>query len=221
MRHVSRTHRVALDWLLDRINLDPKIHIKVRRHQTPTIRHIDTRELHTWWVEQSSSQPFQLHLLLRIPAWPGAKNDGEKDARTERRREDCGKVKADVELGLICLYKFFDCAESDCVKKPGDIRGTLSTWLDMYRETWRKRTQSRRSVEFSRVAKQKETVLDVGARKLVATEEDQEHMNYLEDSVRTRKLVASGNSETEGSDKDGTHNLQNSTNDVLFRLFFC
>ena len=28
MRHVSRTHRVALDWLLDRINLNPKIQIK-------------------------------------------------------------------------------------------------------------------------------------------------------------------------------------------------
>ena len=28
LRHVSRTHRVALDWLLDRINLDPKIQIK-------------------------------------------------------------------------------------------------------------------------------------------------------------------------------------------------
>ena len=27
MRHVSRTHRVALDWLCDRINLDPKIQI--------------------------------------------------------------------------------------------------------------------------------------------------------------------------------------------------
>ena len=24
MRHVSRTHRVALDWLFDRINLDPR-----------------------------------------------------------------------------------------------------------------------------------------------------------------------------------------------------
>ena len=24
MRHVSRTHRVALDWLFDPINLDPK-----------------------------------------------------------------------------------------------------------------------------------------------------------------------------------------------------
>ena len=28
MRHVSRTHRFALDWLFDRINLDPKIQIK-------------------------------------------------------------------------------------------------------------------------------------------------------------------------------------------------
>ena len=33
MRHVSRTHRVALDWLFDRINLGPKIQI----------RHIDTK----------------------------------------------------------------------------------------------------------------------------------------------------------------------------------
>ena len=30
MRHVSRTHRVALDWLFDRINLDPEIQIKYK-----------------------------------------------------------------------------------------------------------------------------------------------------------------------------------------------
>ena len=36
MRHVSRTHRVALDWLFDRINLDPKIQIK----------YIDTQNQH-------------------------------------------------------------------------------------------------------------------------------------------------------------------------------
>ena len=28
MRHASRTHRVALDWLFDRVNLDPKIQIE-------------------------------------------------------------------------------------------------------------------------------------------------------------------------------------------------
>ena len=35
MRLVSRTHRVALDWLFDRINLDPKIQIKYvdNKHQ--------------------------------------------------------------------------------------------------------------------------------------------------------------------------------------------
>ena len=35
MRQVSRTHRVALGWLFDRINLDPKIQIK----------YIDTKNL--------------------------------------------------------------------------------------------------------------------------------------------------------------------------------
>ena len=39
MRHVSQTHRVALDWLFDRINLDPKIQIKIHRHQKTTRRH--------------------------------------------------------------------------------------------------------------------------------------------------------------------------------------
>ena len=39
MRHVSRTHRVALDWSFDRINLDPKTTNQVHRHQKPTCRH--------------------------------------------------------------------------------------------------------------------------------------------------------------------------------------
>ena len=39
MRHVSRTHRVALDWLFDRINLDPKIQIRYKdtKHQLADI----------------------------------------------------------------------------------------------------------------------------------------------------------------------------------------
>ena len=39
MRHVSRTHRDALDWLLDRINLEPKIQIRYidTKHQMADI----------------------------------------------------------------------------------------------------------------------------------------------------------------------------------------
>ena len=61
----------------------------------------------------------------------------------------------------------------------------------------------------------KDAVLDVGTRKLVATEEDQEHLNYPEDSISSRKLVAAGNSETEGTDKIWPHNLHISTGCVL------
>ena len=47
MRHVSRTHRVALDWLFDRINLDPKIQIKYIDTKKPTRRHFNQKEFHT------------------------------------------------------------------------------------------------------------------------------------------------------------------------------
>ena len=36
MRHVSKTHKVALDWLFDRINLGPKNPNQVHRHQKPS-----------------------------------------------------------------------------------------------------------------------------------------------------------------------------------------
>ena len=47
MRHVSRTHRVAVDWLFDRINMDPKIQIKYIDTKKPTRRHLDKGEFHT------------------------------------------------------------------------------------------------------------------------------------------------------------------------------
>ena len=47
MRHVSRTQRVALDWLFDRINLDPKIQIKYIDTKNPTRRHTNQVKFHT------------------------------------------------------------------------------------------------------------------------------------------------------------------------------
>ena len=51
MRHVSRTHRVALDGLFDRINLDPKIQIKHVDTKNQLVRHSDKGQYHTWWME--------------------------------------------------------------------------------------------------------------------------------------------------------------------------
>ena len=46
MSHVSRARRVALDWLLDRINLDPKIKIKYIDTKKPTRRHANQGKFH-------------------------------------------------------------------------------------------------------------------------------------------------------------------------------
>ena len=56
MRHVSRTHRVALDWLLDRINLDPKIQIK----------YIDTKHQLADILANVSFKGFEWNHLLRL-----------------------------------------------------------------------------------------------------------------------------------------------------------
>ena len=54
MRHVSRNHRVALDWLFDRINLEPKSQIK----------HVDTKnQLADMLTKESFTRDEWNHLL--------------------------------------------------------------------------------------------------------------------------------------------------------------
>ena len=119
MRYVSRTHRVALDWLFDRKIWTPNF---VSSMSTPTKGNFTRDEwnnlLYLFDISHSSSLccaqnfSFQLH-------W----NDGEKDARTGRREQDRGKVKAgDDEPGLHCLDKVFDCEQSGSVEKPGNTQ---------------------------------------------------------------------------------------------------
>ena len=49
-----RTHRVALDWLFDRIIMDQKIPNQICSYQKPTRRHVDERQFHSWRMESSS-----------------------------------------------------------------------------------------------------------------------------------------------------------------------
>ena len=90
MRHESRTHRVAEDWLLDTITSEAKIPNQIWWHQKPTRRHVKQRMFHPWWVEPSLSlveyhecldfflQPFQQFSLRsdrksRVPCQREAK----------------------------------------------------------------------------------------------------------------------------------------------------
>ena len=56
MRHVSRTHRVALDWMFDRINLDSKIQIK----------YIDTNQIADILTKRNFTRDEWNHLLYLL-----------------------------------------------------------------------------------------------------------------------------------------------------------
>ena len=115
--HVSRTHRAALDWLFDRINLDPKIQI----------RYVDTKHLladmltkgncarDEWNNFPSCAQYQQLHLHLLYQEFPIDEllHNGEEDPRVKR---SCVPVATNNDE-----YVFFNCdkflrrIESDCI----------------------------------------------------------------------------------------------------------
>ena len=56
MRHVSRTHRVALDWLFDRINLDLKIELN----------YVDTKNQLADMLTKESFTRDEWHHLLQL-----------------------------------------------------------------------------------------------------------------------------------------------------------
>ena len=96
MRHVSRTHRVALDWLFDRINLDPKIQIK----------YIDTKnQLADILTKGNFTRDEWNHLLCLFNIGHFSSTDCS-EVMSKRTQKDSGeekshsKIKADDEFGI-------------------------------------------------------------------------------------------------------------------------
>ena len=116
MRHVSRTHRGALDWLFDRINLDSKNPNK----NTLTPKTISQ----TYWPREiphvmkgiifcvCQHQPFQFHQV----SW----SDVEKNTRRCRWRKSHSKIEANHEFSLAMQRKVSWRACLYCIRKPGE-----------------------------------------------------------------------------------------------------
>ena len=77
MRHVSRTHRVALDWLFDRINLDTKIQIK----------YVDTKNQLAHILTKGNFTPDEWnHLLCLLNKAISAQHDSGEERVTAKSR---------------------------------------------------------------------------------------------------------------------------------------
>ena len=81
MRHVSRTHRVALDWLFDRINLDPKIQIK----------YIDTKNQHADIITKGNFTRDEWNHLLSLFNISHFSLTVCSDAMAKRLQQDSGE----------------------------------------------------------------------------------------------------------------------------------
>ena len=130
MRHVSRTHRVALDWLFDRINLDSKIPIRYidTKHQLADIltKGNFTRDewntiLHLFNTSHFSSVCCGKNSsLISCP-----KTLAKRMQEQKRRRKNCGEIQIySDELVLNCFDEFLICNKSDCIQKSGDTQST-------------------------------------------------------------------------------------------------
>ena len=144
MRHVSRTHRVVLDWLFDRINLDTKNQIWYidTKHQLADIltKGIFTRDewknlLHLFNISHFSSTCCSNNSSL-ISCLP---KDGDEGAGMEGRRKFCGKIKTySFELAFICSGKFLIREKSDYILRSGETHGCRETCKQDEKkfETW-------------------------------------------------------------------------------------
>ena len=135
MRHVSRTHRVALDWLFDRINLDPKIQIK----------YIDTKnQLADILTKGNFSRDEWNHLLclLNISHFISTNCSEVMSKRTQKESGEervTAKSKPMMNLVSRCSERTPDLLASTASESPGKTRYEsqlpLSSWTEQHLRT--------------------------------------------------------------------------------------
>ena len=132
MRHVSRTHRVALDWLFDRINLDPKIQIK----------YIDTKsQLADILTKGNFTRDEWNHLLCLFNISHFSSTSCSK-VMSKRTQEESGEegvtAKSKPMMNLIARSseRNPDVLASTPSDSPGKIRGESQTLLSAQAEKY-------------------------------------------------------------------------------------
>ena len=128
MRHESRTHKNALDWFFDKNKSGVDILTK---------DNFTRNEWNNLFQLLNISHFNSICCFQNFNCSSCPETMAKRMQRRKRRREICGKVKTDVELGLICCDKFFDSAKSNCTEKSGETEGTLSSRLKAQGNLWR------------------------------------------------------------------------------------
>ena len=118
MRHVSRTHRVALDWSFDRINLDPKNQIK----------YIDTKNQLADILTKGNFTRDEWNHLLCLCNISHLSYTNCSEVMSKRTQKDSGEervtAKSKPMMNLVSRYreKIPDVLPSTASERPGKTR---------------------------------------------------------------------------------------------------
>ena len=125
MKHVSRTHRVALDWLFDRINLDPNIQIK----------YIDTKNQLADILTKGNFTRDEWNHLLCLFNISHFSSINKCKAMSKRTQEDAGeervtrKTKPMTNLVSRCRARDPTVLASTACENPGTPNLKVRTYL--------------------------------------------------------------------------------------------
>ena len=164
----------------------------------------------THWLRTVShvepSSPFVQHQHFHLSKM--LRNDVEKDAGRKRRRNNCGKVEADVQHGLPFCGKLPYSTEFECIKSPGDTQSTQSarfeSHITMCRETCRWRfVQIKNYAASSSQVWLTDAKLTDRATKLAAAGTNQDQQEE-----RARKLAAENSDFNDEDDSYWPHNYR-------------
>ena len=213
MRHVSRTHRVALDWLFDRIHWDPKIQIRyidTKHHIADMLtKGIFTRDewnnlLHLFNISHSSSLCCAKNFSLISCTKTMAKR--MQEPREDNRIVATSKPTA-MNLAITVSTSSSSVNSPVASTSPGILKASSRQIGYSGKPDVRSKRNSNPDAASSSQGWRKDALLDGRSGKPVATEKDQESLNYPE-TVCTGKLVAPGcegypgNSGTPGNSED-------------------
>ena len=151
MRHVSRSQRVALDWLFDRINLDPKIQIK----------YIDTKDQLADILTKGNFTRDECNHLLCVFNISHLSPTNCSEVMSKRTPKDSGEervtVKSKPMMNLVsrCSERTPDVLASTASERTGKTRYEsqlpLSSWNEHHQRTDRETCFGRLLINLLRV----------------------------------------------------------------------
>ena len=137
MRHVSRTHRVALDWLFDRINLDPRIQIKFigTKNQLADILTKGNFTRDEW------NHLLCLFIIKRLSSTECSEVMSKRTQKDAGEERVTAKSKPMINLVSRCSERTPDVFASTASQSPGKTRHEsqlpLSSWTEQHLRTVR------------------------------------------------------------------------------------